>query len=411
MSYARRIAVPLGVALALAIDCPAALAQAQKTYTLKFNHVLGPREPYHEGFQNWAKRVGERTKGGLKMDVFHSAQLGNEEDIIEQIRQGANIGQNTDSARMGNYVPGIAIMNGPYFAETLDDVAKLAKSRTIMQWQDELATKHGLKVVCFNWVQGYRHFFTNKPVKTPADLGGQRIRTPPAPIWQELVRALGAAPVALAFGEMYPALQQRAIDGVELVYNNIPGGRFYEVLKHASETRHIMLINFEVVSAKFFNELPRGVPDRAHRGMRARRRGNLAAHRQARGGGEGPTQEARHDRGRRRRPRGVPQGRREGLRGAAAHRRQERRAQGDRKVARPTPRQSRMTLSSHPTLPWRAGELHMTRRLLLPSPWGEGRPPQRALARQAGGVGVGQIECSGTASIFRDDPHPDAFAR
>jgi TRAP-type C4-dicarboxylate transport system substrate-binding protein len=62
--------------------------------------------------------------------------------------------------------------------------------------------------------------------------------------------------VALPFGEMYPALQQKAIDGVELVYNNIPAGRFYEVLKYVSETRHIMLINFEVISAKFFDSLP-----------------------------------------------------------------------------------------------------------------------------------------------------------
>ncbi|HYI85562.1 MAG TPA: TRAP transporter substrate-binding protein DctP, partial [Burkholderiales bacterium] len=79
---------------------------------------------------------------------------------------------------------------------------------------------------------------------------------PPAPIWQESIRALGATPVAMAFTEMYPGLQQRAIDGVELVYNNIPGGKFYEVLKFANETRHIMLINFEVVSAKWFASLP-----------------------------------------------------------------------------------------------------------------------------------------------------------
>jgi TRAP-type transport system periplasmic protein len=61
----------------------------------------------------------------------------------------------------------------------------------------------------------------------------------------------------MAFGEMYPGLQQKAIDGVELVYNNIPGGRFYEVLKYVSETRHIMLINFQVISSKFFNEMPK----------------------------------------------------------------------------------------------------------------------------------------------------------
>jgi tripartite ATP-independent transporter DctP family solute receptor len=231
-------------------------AEAQETFTLRFNHVLGPSEPYHEGFQTWSKRVAERTKGGLKIQVYHSAQLGVEEDIIEQMRQGANVGQNTDSARLGNYVPGIAVMNGPYFAETLEEVSKLSAAPTVIQWQEELAAKHGLKVVCFDWVQGYRHFFTNKPIKNPKDLDGLRIRTPPAPIWQESIRALGAAPVAMAFGEMYPGLQQRAIDGVELVYNNIPAGRFYEVLKYANETKHITLINFQVISARFFDRLP-----------------------------------------------------------------------------------------------------------------------------------------------------------
>jgi tripartite ATP-independent transporter DctP family solute receptor len=233
-----------------------AQSQAGRTFTLRLNHVLAPSEPYHQGFQTWAKRVDERTKGGLKIQVFHSAQLGVEEDIIEQMRQGAAIGQNTDAARLGNYVKGIAVMNGPYFAENLDDVDKLSRAPTIQKWQAELAGQHGLKVVCFDWVQGYRHFFTSRPVRTPADLNGLRIRTPPAPIWQESIRSLGAAPVAMAFGEMYPALQQQAIDGVELVYNNIPGGRFYEVLKHATETKHIMLINFQVVGSKFFDSLP-----------------------------------------------------------------------------------------------------------------------------------------------------------
>jgi tripartite ATP-independent transporter DctP family solute receptor len=253
-------ALVAGAAIAL-LGALAPTAQAQQSFQLKFNHVLGPKEPYHEGFLNWAKRVDERTKGRLKIEVFHSAALGKEEDILEQIRQGANIGQNTDSARMGNYVPGIAVMNGPYFVETLEEVAKLRKAPTVVKWQEELASKFGFKVVSFNWVQGYRHFFTNKPIRTPEDLKGLRIRTPPAPIWQESIRALGATPVAMAFGEMYPGLQQRAIDGVELVYNNIPGGRFYEVLKYANETRHIMLINFEVVSAKWFDSLPKDLQD------------------------------------------------------------------------------------------------------------------------------------------------------
>jgi len=247
--------LPLLAAAGLAIVAGQS-ASAQDTFTLRFNHVLGPSEPFHEGFTNWAKRVEERTNGGLKMEVYHSAQLGVEEDIIEQIRQGANVGQNTDSARLGNYVPSIAVMNGPYFVSSLDDVWKLSDSPSLQKWEDELATQHGLKVVCFDWVQGFRNFFTNKPIRTPDDLAGLRIRTPPAPIWQESIRALGAAPTAMAFGDMYPALQQQAIDGVELVYANIPGGRFYEVLKYANETKHIMLINFQVVSSQWFDGLP-----------------------------------------------------------------------------------------------------------------------------------------------------------
>ena len=155
--------------LSLAVVCPPAFGQPE--YVLKFNHVLGQKEPYHLGFTNWAKAVGEKTKGDLKIEVFHSAQLGVEEDILEQIKAGANIGQNTDSARMGMYVPGIACLNGPYFAENLAEVAKLTKAPTIKLFHDELANKHGLKVLSFSWVQGYRHFFTNKPIRTPEDLG------------------------------------------------------------------------------------------------------------------------------------------------------------------------------------------------------------------------------------------------
>jgi tripartite ATP-independent transporter DctP family solute receptor len=223
---------------------------------LKFNHVLSPNEPYHQGFLNWAERVKERTNGELEIQVFHSAQLGVEEDIIEQIRQGVNVGQNTDSARLGNYIPGIAVMNGPYFVNSIEDVVKLNKLETVKKWNEELATEYGLKVLSFNWVQGFRHFMTNKPIKSPEDLKGLRIRTPPAPIWSESVRALGAVPTAINFGEIYTAVQQKAADGAELVYANIFGASLFEVLKYVCETKHFLLINFEVVSAKWFDSLP-----------------------------------------------------------------------------------------------------------------------------------------------------------
>ncbi|NLW56639.1 MAG: TRAP transporter substrate-binding protein DctP [Firmicutes bacterium] len=245
--------VLLTVLVALAL----ASVQSAPRYVLRFNHVLAPTHPYHAGFEKWAQRVYERTNGGLQVLVFHSAQLGVEEDILEQIRQGVPVGQNTDAARLGNYVPGIAVLNAPYFVNSIEEVVKLNKLPIIQQWETELAEKYGFKVLSFNWVQGYRHFMTNKLVKTPEDLKGLRIRTPPAPIWQESIRALGAVPTALNFGEVYTAIQQGAIDGAELVYDNITGANLFEVLDYVIETKHFLLVNFEVISSKWFNSLPK----------------------------------------------------------------------------------------------------------------------------------------------------------
>jgi tripartite ATP-independent transporter DctP family solute receptor len=248
--------IVLATVLALSLLLVYSPAIAKAKYTLKFNHVLSPKDPFHAGFKKWAKAVEERTKGELKVQVFHSAQLGVEEDIIEQIRAGANIGQNTDSARMGNYVPEIAVMNGPYFVSDYNDVFKLGDLPVVKGWKAKLEKEFGIKILSFYWVQGFRSMVTNKPIRKPEDLKGLRIRTPGAPIWQESIRSIGATPVAMAFGEIFPAMQQKVIDGCDNVYNATYAGKLYEVAKYFSETEHILLINFEIVSAKWFYSLP-----------------------------------------------------------------------------------------------------------------------------------------------------------
>ncbi len=225
-------------------------------YVLKFNHVLTDKDPYHEAYLKWADAVAERTNGGLTIEVFHSGQLGVEEDIIEQIRAGANVGQNTDSARLGNYVPDIAVMNAPYFVESVEEVQQLAELDTVKGWMDQLGQESGIKVLSFMWIQGFRHMVTNKPIYSPEDLAGQLIRTPGAPIWQESIRALGAEPVALNFSELYTGVQTKVVDGVENVYTSTYSSKLYEVLSYLSETGHILLINFAVCSQEWFDNLP-----------------------------------------------------------------------------------------------------------------------------------------------------------
>src|SRR6185369_17884636 len=98
----------------------AADAPKKPTYLLRFGHVMTDQDAFHKAYLKWAKAVAERTKGDLVIDVFPSAQLGVEEDVLEQMRQGSNIGWQTDAARLGNYVKEISVLNAPYFVENLD---------------------------------------------------------------------------------------------------------------------------------------------------------------------------------------------------------------------------------------------------------------------------------------------------
>ena len=107
------------------------------------------------------------------------------------------------------------------------------------------------------WAQGFRSFVTKAfPVYSPADLSGKLIRSPNAPIWLESIRALGAEPVAMAYGEVFQGIQAGTVDGA----GNVPPATFstklYEVCDYYSLTQHILLVNFEICSAEWFNSLP-----------------------------------------------------------------------------------------------------------------------------------------------------------
>lgn len=228
----------------------------QPRHVMRFNHVNTEAEPYHKAWESWAEAVNKRTGGDVEIQVFHSAQLGAEEDVIEQMRMGAPLGQASDPARMGNYVREFSVMNLPYFVDTLEEIEKLYSLPAIKEWQRRLEDEQGIHIFALNYVQGFRHVYANIPVRSPADLKGIRIRSAPAQAWQALVRSLGATPVTIPFVDVYSAVQTKAVDGTESGY--VPGyhGSYYEVCKFVSETRHLLQMNVCITSAEWFRSLP-----------------------------------------------------------------------------------------------------------------------------------------------------------
>ncbi|MDR1778004.1 MAG: C4-dicarboxylate TRAP transporter substrate-binding protein [Desulfovibrio sp.] len=232
---------------------PAAIAAP---IVLKFQHPHTAQEPYHHAYEAWAKAVKERTKGAVEIQVFHSSQIGVEEDIIEQMRLGAPVGQSTDAARMGNYVKDFSAMNLPYFIDSLEELEKLGKLDSVKKLVKRLEDECGIHAFTLFFVQGFRHMFTNKPIYKPADLKGMRIRSAPAPAWQAMVKSLGATPVTIPYVEIYSAIQAKAVDGTEIGYTGGYAASLYEVTKYVSETRHYLLMNIPIASAKWFRDLP-----------------------------------------------------------------------------------------------------------------------------------------------------------
>lgn len=229
---------------------------AEATYVLRFGHVQTSKDLYHLAYESWAKAVSEKTNGDLLIEVYPDAQLGVEEDVLEQMRMGSNIGWQTDPARLGNYVSEIAVLNCPYFLENLDEVKQLLDSKVVGEWIKELEENFGFKIISYAYVQGYRNVFSNKIGKNPTEFRGMQIRTAPAPSWVEPVKTLGCTAVALPYVELYNGIQTGIVDGCELPYAAAKALKVYEVAENIIETQHIYQLNIQVCSAQWFSKLP-----------------------------------------------------------------------------------------------------------------------------------------------------------
>lgn len=227
-----------------------------EVYTLNFGHTLTEQDPFHQAYLKWAEAVNERTNGKVVIEVYANSQLGVEEDVLEQMKQGTNVGWQTDAARLGNYVNEFSVLLAPYFLENLDEVKTLVDSPTVAGWEERLENEHNIKVISFAFVQGYRNVFANKKATNPAEMKGLKIRTAGAPIWVAGVNSLGCTATALAYGEIYNGIQTKVVDGCELPYIAAVSLNIQEVAKYVMETQHFYQNNFIVCSADWFDGLP-----------------------------------------------------------------------------------------------------------------------------------------------------------
>ncbi|WP_028577065.1 DctP family TRAP transporter solute-binding subunit [Desulfomicrobium escambiense] len=221
---------------AVAIVAIALTVPAFAKTVLKLGHIAEVSHPYAQGADYFAKLVAEKSGGDMEVQVFPSSQLGSQKDMTEGLIYGTIDMVLTGTADLGQFQPKMSLFDLPFLFKDRAHAYK-ALDTVGMELGKELEPR-GLKLLGY-MENGIRHLTNNvRPVKAPADMAGLKIRVMSNKIYIETIKALGASPTPMAFGELYSAMQQGTVDGQENPSAHIYTKRFFEVQKYASLTAH-----------------------------------------------------------------------------------------------------------------------------------------------------------------------------
>lgn len=225
-----------------------------KVYTVRFGHVSGLTSHYHKGAEKWKELLEKNSNGRLKVEIFGNSQLGGEKELVEGMRantiQAAVIG-----ATLPIIEPKFFILDMPYLFEDYNDAHEQLLGELGTKLFDSLPA-HGLKGGA--WTENGFRAITNskKPINTPEDLKGLKIRTPENKAYVSTFKLLGANPTPLPFPELFNALEQGVVDGQENPLPQIHANKFHEVQDHITLSHHLYGPAPIIVSLKFYDSLP-----------------------------------------------------------------------------------------------------------------------------------------------------------
>lgn len=223
--------------LAIAMLSVMAITAHASDFIFQAGHVLTEDHPYHIGLVEWAKKIGERTDGRITINVFANSTLGNERDMIEALQFGTLDITLPNSAPMANFTNAMKVFDLPFLFENREQVANVLDGEIGLEI---LASLDAIGIVGLAfWENGFRDIANSKvEIRVPADLQGLKIRTMENHIHMAAFRTWGADPTAMAWGEVYTALQQKTIDGLENPVTPIYMNKMHEVAKIVSSTGH-----------------------------------------------------------------------------------------------------------------------------------------------------------------------------
>lgn len=244
-----------GASLAFAFMASVTSATAQEV-TLRGASMFDENQAFTKTMEKFAELVKDKYKGDVSFDLRLNGELGVEADYVTFLQQGVAVDYTIMApSNMATFAPSIPLMDMPFLFRDQAHWEAVLSSDVLKPLEAELLEKADIMVVGYTG-GGVRNILSDHPIHNLAELAGFKMRVMGAPIQAQIFSALTAAPSAIAYNEVYNAIQTGVIAGFENEAASIQNLKFYEVAPFLSLTRHAITVRPIVMSGKTFRTLP-----------------------------------------------------------------------------------------------------------------------------------------------------------
>ncbi len=253
--------LPLAAAAALALTANSALAACDDgEIVIKFSHVTNTdKHPKGIAASLLSQRVNDEMNGKACMEVFPNSSLYDDDKVLEAMLLGDVQLAAPSLSKFETFTKKYRIFDLPFMFKDVAAVDAFQQSDTGQAMLDAMQ-RRGLQGLAY-WHNGMKQMSASKPLISPEDAKGLKFRVQPSDVLKAQFEALGANPQAMAFSEVYGALQTGVVDGQENTWSNIYGQKFFEVQDGITETNHGIIDYMVVASTDFLDSMPADVRD------------------------------------------------------------------------------------------------------------------------------------------------------
>ena len=242
------------VCAAIALASGPALAQDKVTLKFGWTSSNGEKDPYGVGARIFKAKVEEYTKGSIEVQLYPNRAIGDERQMIEGMRFGTVDAGIITNAVIAQIEPAFQVNDMPFLYADEAKAHKVLDGKVGAELANRLAKKG---VISLGWMEGgFRNMINNsKPVAAPDDVKGVKYRVMQNPVYIDMFSSLGGAAVPMAWGETFTAVQQGAVDGLEIPVAIVEANKYYEITKYLSMTNHTYSMIGLLISKRSMDKL------------------------------------------------------------------------------------------------------------------------------------------------------------